>query len=157
MMETAALWERFSADLRGWLRRQTRDPELAEELLQETFLKVHVALPGLQEQERMAPWLYRIARSTLIDHHRRARPHLPLLDETPAPQKEDSAADQLVASWLTGMLATLPEQYREPLRPVELEGLSQTAVAHRLGLSPSGARSRIQRGRQLLRAPAGLL
>ena len=77
MMDTAALWEAFSTDLRTWLRRQTRDVELAEELLQETFLKVHAALPGLRDQQRMAPWLYRLARSALIDHHRPRHARVP--------------------------------------------------------------------------------
>ncbi|MFT5683900.1 MAG: RNA polymerase sigma-70 factor (ECF subfamily) [Myxococcota bacterium] len=152
MMKTEALWERFSVPLRGWLRRQTRDPELAEELLQETFLKVHTALPELRDQERMAPWLYRIARSTLFDHHRRARPASPLLEEPPAPEPEDTAVDQLVAGWLSEIRDTLSERDQEPLRLVELEGLSQTEAANRLGLSASGARSRVQRGRQQLKA-----
>lgn len=151
MNDTEALWQSFSGDLRIWLHRQTRNGELAEDLLQEAVLKVHDALPGLRDQDRMAPWLYRIARSTLIDHHRRSRPLDPLDDELIAPEPEDNSADLLVVSWLPGRLERLPEHYREPLRLSELEGMSQSEIARQLDRSPSGARTRIQRGRRLLR------
>lgn len=150
-MKTDALWLAFSADIRAWLHRRTRDEALTEDLLQETFLRVHIGLPRLRDHQRIAPWLYRVARSVLIDHQRRSRRLEPLQQEPTSPEPEDNAADVLVASWLPQLLESLPEHYREPLRLAELEGLSQAEIAQRLSLSPSGARTRIQRGRRQLR------
>ena len=96
--------------------------------------------------------MFRIARSVLIDHHRRTRDTEPLSEEPPTPQAEDRRAERQIASWLPAMIDSLPEEYRVALRLSELEGLSQVEVARRLELSPSGARTRIQRGRKKLRA-----
>jgi DNA-directed RNA polymerase specialized sigma24 family protein len=88
--------------------------------------------------------VYRIARSVLIDPVRRQQPGEELEEgSATTPGLDEDDPDALVASWLPGLLAGLPEAYREPLRLVELEGHSQAEVAVLLGLSPSGACSRI--------------
>lgn len=146
-----ALWAELSADLRRWFGRRVSNPEQAEDLLQETLLRIHARQDQLRDAERLYGWVYRIARSVLIDHTRRARPSAALPEglSVPAHGDDDPAAE--VASWLPLMILALPEAYREPLWLVELEGLSQAEVAVRLGLSASGARSRVQRGRERLK------
>jgi RNA polymerase sigma-70 factor (ECF subfamily) len=57
-----------------------------------------------------------------------------------------------VVGWLPELIDDLPATYRDAVRLHEIEGLSQQAVADRLGLSLSGAKSRVQRGRERLRA-----
>ncbi|MFT4626486.1 MAG: catechol 2,3-dioxygenase-like lactoylglutathione lyase family enzyme [Myxococcota bacterium] len=69
-----------------------------------------------------------------------------------APPDKPADGTAEVASWMPLMVAALPERYREAVRLSELEGLSQAEVATRLGLSPSGARTRVQRGRKRLLA-----
>lgn len=149
---TRAVWEALASDLLGWFRRRGCSPELAEDLRQETFLRVHRHLPELRQGERLAPWVYRIARNVLVDHGRRRRPEDPLDDDTSAPTpQDDRGPDQLVASWLPMMIDSLPEPMATALRRVELEGWSQAQLAEAEGLSASGARSRVQRGRRMLR------
>ncbi|MEL6344464.1 MAG: sigma-70 family RNA polymerase sigma factor [Myxococcota bacterium] len=151
-MTTADLWTRLSAELRGWLLRQLGDPNLADDLLQETFLRVHQHADALAQVEQIRPWLYRIARNVVIDHHRRRRPTeaLPETLSVPPDFVEDAPA-ALIASWLPLLINALPEEYREALRLVELGGISQRQAAEILSLSPSGARTRVQRGRKLLK------
>lgn len=148
---TDHVWVELAEELLGWFRRRGCAPQLAEDLRQETFLRVHRHLPELRDSERLAPWVYRIARSVLVDHHRRQRPRgeLPELPDEPA---ADRAPDQLVATWLLHMIDELPEPTATALRRVELEGWSQARLAREEGISLSGARSRVQRGRQQLRA-----
>ncbi len=69
-------------------------------------------------------------------------------DEEVLPDEEISAE---VASWLPAFIGLLDAPTREALELSELEGLTQREVAERLGLSPSGAKSRVQRGRHKLR------
>lgn len=148
---TEALWVELSADLRRWFGRRVRNPEQAEDLLQETFLRIHARGDQLRDQERVLGWVYRIANSVLIDHVRRQRPTgEPVELAVPALPAEPDPA-QTIASWLPLFIAQLPELYRQPLWLSEMEGLSQAEVAVQLGLSPSGARSRVQRGRAMLR------
>jgi RNA polymerase sigma-70 factor (ECF subfamily) len=145
---TEAAWGTFADGLRRWLRARTRDDALADDLLQITFLRVHERLPDLGDETRIAGWIWQIARNALADHYRaRSVPVEP-------PDPDDAPDDALtgLAGWLAGEVAALPPQYRDAVRLTEIDGLTMRAAADALGLSVSGAKSRVQRGRALLRA-----
>jgi RNA polymerase sigma-70 factor (ECF subfamily) len=152
---TEAIWADLSADLRRFIRRRVADDHTADDLLQETFMRVHHRLLALADTDRVAAWVYRIARNVVLDHFRAGRSAaVPLGDVDPV----EAAGDPLdearcrACGWLDEMIASLPSGYREAVRLSEVEELSQQEVADRLGLSLSGAKSRVQRGRQMLRA-----
>ena len=69
---TEAIWTHLSADLRRFIRRRVPDDHAADDLLQETFVRVHRNIGTLQEADRLAAWVYRIARNVIHDHHRKA-------------------------------------------------------------------------------------
>jgi RNA polymerase sigma-70 factor (ECF subfamily) len=71
-IDTGTIWEQFSSDLRRFIRRRVSDDHVADDLLQETFLRVHTGLPRLADGDRLVAWVYRIARNVLVDFHRRA-------------------------------------------------------------------------------------
>ena len=151
---TDAIWSHLSSDLRRFIRRRVPDDHVADDLLQETFLRVHRNIGTLQEAERLAAWVYQIARNVVHAHHRKARvAAVSLGDSDPV----EDAADRLppagcgACEWLGEMVRSLPDGYREAVQLAEVEGLAQQEVADRLGLSLSGAKSRVQRGRAMLR------
>lgn len=148
MADTHQVHRLFGDDVRRWFQRRAAADQV-DDLVQETFLRIHRNLDGLRDEDRLAPWVFRVCRSVLVDSSRRERPHEELGELTVDPAEPE--ATLLVASWLPFFVETLPETYREAVRLSELEGLSQAEVARRLELSPSGARSRVQRGRVLLR------
>jgi RNA polymerase sigma-70 factor (ECF subfamily) len=150
---TDGIWENLSADLRRFIRRKVSDDHVADDLLQETFVRVHRGLPTLQEADRLAAWVYRIARNVINDHHRQgARTALPLADDPVEEVDERSCCSPSSAGeWLGEMIRQLPDGYRQALQLSEIDGLPQQEVADRLGLSLSGAKSRIQRGRVMLK------
>ncbi len=151
---TEAIWAHLSADLRRFIRRRVTDDHVAEDLLQETFVRVHRHLPAIEDADRVAAWVYQIARNVINDHHRKpVNPVVALADTDPADDAEDHLGQLRcrVAGWLDEMIRSLPEGYREAVQLAEVEGLSQQEVADRLGLSLSGAKSRIQRGRAMLK------
>lgn len=71
--------------------------------------------------------------------------------EEPPEVDDDGALKRDLASYIASFVVTLPPSYREALTLTELEGLSQRQAADMLGLSVSGMKSRVQRGRQHLR------
>lgn len=151
---TEAIWTRLSADLRRFIRRRVADDHVADDLLQETFLRVHRNVGTLREGDRVAAWVFQIARNAILDHHRRAaNPAVALGDTDPADEPDDPGCSLRCrgAGWLDEMIRSLPDGYREAVRLAEVGGLSQQAVAERLGLSLSGAKSRVQRGRAMLK------
>ena len=151
---TDAIWTHLSSDLRQFIRRRVSDDHVADDLLQETFVRVHRNIETLHDADRLAAWVYQIARNVIHDHHRKAtNSTVALADADPA----DDCDDQLSqlhcrgAGWLDEMIRSLPDGYREAVQLAEIEGLPQQEVADRLGLSLSGAKSRIQRGRVMLK------
>ena len=152
-LSTERLWELLSSRLRSFLQGRVADPQVAEDLLQETFLRIHTGLDALVDDQRLEAWVFRIARNLLIDRQRArgSTPEDELDVEVPSTLEAQENLNELVGGWLPEMIGQLPEPYGEAVRLYELEGLSQQAIAKRLGLSLSGAKSRIQRGRDKLK------
>lgn len=152
---TLDVWSQFSAQLRSYIRRRVADPADAEDLLQQVFVKVHTHIGTLRDDQRIAPWLYQIARNSIVDYHRSRRQFADIPETLPAePQSDDDSIAQL-AIGLRHMVENVPDIYRQPLLLAEIVGLPQKEVAERLGLSLSAAKSRVQRGRRLLRTMLG--
>jgi RNA polymerase sigma-70 factor (ECF subfamily) len=146
---TDAVWAAFSGRLRGFIAKRVRKDVDIDDLLQDVFAKIHAGLPALQESERLEAWLFQVARRAVVDHYRRRRTAELPEDVAEKPAAKDVTAE--VASWLEPMMALLPEEDREALRLTDLEGLPQKDLAARLGLSATGARSRVQRARARLK------
>ncbi|HEX8673145.1 MAG TPA: RNA polymerase sigma factor SigZ [Longimicrobium sp.] len=147
---TEQAWTEFHDGLHGFLLRRVRDPDVADDLLQDVFLKVHTQLAGLRDPGRLHPWMYRVARNAIADHFRARRDATPLSEALPAPERERDAVAEL-APCIRALVSRLPSADREALELTDLGDLTQTELAHRLGISPSGAKSRVQRARTRLK------
>lgn len=159
-LTTEHVWTLLREDLAAHFRRRVADEHLAEDLVQETFVRVHDRLGSLEQADRMHAWVWRVAGNVLIDHYRHhlsQRPDLTeehagaRLDELAAEPEPASNLTATAGGWARAMIVLLPEPYREALALSELKGLTQQQIAGRLGLSLSGTKSRIQRGRVKLR------
>ncbi len=145
-------WHRFGDGLRHWIARRLPKEADADDILQQVFLTMAASPPHEVPAERLGAWLYRVARNALVDQTRRERVRAtkPLEPET-TPHPDEEPVRRSLTRCLEPMLATLPPDNAEALRRVEFEGRSQKAVAAELGLSYSAMKSRVQRGRRLLR------
>ncbi|MBA3314431.1 MAG: RNA polymerase sigma factor SigZ [Planctomycetota bacterium] len=150
---TDAVWSQLSGDLWRFIRRRVPDDHVADDLLQETFLRIHRKLDSLGGADRLAAWVYQIARNTVHDHHRRRKSDAALGEHEPADDSEDDliALRSRAGGWLDELIAILPDGYRDAVRYAELEGRTAQEVADRLGLSLPAAKSRVRRGRLMLR------
>lgn len=141
----------FADQLRAFIRARVSDRADAEDVAQDVFLKVFRGRGTLRSPAKLNAWLYRTARSAIIDYYRKRRPteEVPasLASETELP---DDVGKRLQRS-VRRFMATLPDAYRRPLELAEVEGLTARAVATELGLTETAAKSRIARGRAMLR------
>ncbi len=149
---TADVWEAFRSRLYGYIRARSRSPDDAEDILQEVFVKIHRRIETLDDDARLTSWLYRVTHNAIVDHYRKFRP-IPVADPPASPCYDDEGPtpEQMLAPFLGELVEVLPDRYREALRLTEFEGLTQREMGFRLGLSASGAKSRVQRGRAMLR------
>jgi RNA polymerase sigma-70 factor (ECF subfamily) len=158
--DPAALWTEFAPPLRGFLARRVPPGVDADDLLQEVFLRVIRHAGSLRSTDRPEAWLFQIARNALRDslraRLRRDGRHDAIDNDDDLPAAPDAAADRAaeaeLAPCLTSMVHRLPEPYRTAIALTTLEGLSQADAGRRLGISHSGLKSRVQRGRDRLRA-----
>jgi len=150
MQSIESLYETFNERLSQFIRKRVSNEDDARDILQDVFLKIHSRIDTLENRDKIEIWIYRIARNAIIDHYRARRVTIAADDTLPAGEVEDDMHRKL-ASGLGAMIDRLPEQYREALRLTELEGLTQKELAERFALSLSGAKSRVQRARKMLR------
>jgi RNA polymerase sigma-70 factor (ECF subfamily) len=160
------LWLQVHDSLRAFIAKRVADESAVDDILQEVFLRMHRGIDGLKDPRRVVSWVYRITRHAIIDHYRAParRREMPVglaadietAGHAPATSVDsDSAESGAQRSELAGCLRPMIEQldkdYREALMLVEFDGLTQQAAAKRMGLSLSGMKSRVQRGRQQLK------
>ncbi len=153
LMTTESLWETFHTGLKHFILKRIPDEQSAHDVLQETFLKIHTRIATLRDEEKLQGWMYQIARNAIADYYReqKATVELPRLLLAPeGPVFEDEVIRDLIPS-VKAMVESLPDTYREALILTEYEGLTQRELAERLGLSLSGAKSRVQRAREKLK------
>ena len=147
-----SLWDRMHVRLCRFIRNRVPDGQDAEDILQEVFLRAQARLHTLRDPDRLESWIYQVARNAIIDDYRERRRLAPLTDlsaESGDPQADDGAE---VGPYLRQLVSALPEPYRQALILADIEGLSQQELADRIGISLSGAKSRLQRARKKIRA-----
>jgi RNA polymerase sigma-70 factor (ECF subfamily) len=164
--DTQQIWSEFGDRLRAFIVRRVDGEADADDILQEVFLRIHRHAGSVERHERLVSWLFQVTRNAIVDYYRAPgrRRELP----GGAPQDLEWGADQdmsrvevlgddapetrlELAACLGPMLAQLPPHYRDAVRLVDLEGLRQQDAAARAGISISGMKSRVQRGRQALK------
>ena len=150
-MGLEVIYDNFNAKLKSFVIGRVSDADTADDILQDIYLKIHSHINDLRESDRLESWLYQITRNAIIDHYRRTRPQTELSESiTSSPDKESDVVAELASS-VKGMLNCLPPTYRQALELTEIQGLSQVELANRLNLSVSGAKSRVQRAREMLK------
>lgn len=148
-MQTERVWHDFSEGVWRFIRARVESDADAEDVRQEVFLKVLGHHDRLRDDERLAGWVFRIASNAVVDHHRgrRGGPEL----QPPQGQDLSDAAQEELAACVRPFVEMLAEPYREALTLTDLGGLTQAEAAARAGISVSGMKSRVQRGRAQLR------
>jgi RNA polymerase sigma-70 factor (ECF subfamily) len=164
--DTQRIWSEFGDRLRAFIARRVDSEADADDILQEVFLRIHQHAGAVERRERLVSWLFQVTRNAIADYYRvpGRRRELPsgaphdlereelhafgrfeeIDDESPASRRE-------LAACLAPMVSQLPALYREAVRLVDLEGLPQQEAAFRSGITVSGMKSRVQRGRQALK------
>jgi len=160
--EVQNLWMEVRGRLRTSIAKRVAAEAAVDDILQEVFLRIHDKIDNLQDPRRLVSWIFQITRHVIIDYyrapHRQREVAAGLAAEveeqmTPAEQDDESGEPRAqLAGCLRPMVEQLPADYREAIRLVELEGLTQQTAAAKLTLSLSGMKSRVQRGRRQLKA-----
>jgi RNA polymerase sigma-70 factor, ECF subfamily len=149
--ELENIWNEFAGKLRQFIRGRVTDGVEAEDLLQDVFAKLQSRLDEIRDPAKLRGWLFLVARNAIIDHYRTRKDTSPLTESLPADVWEHETEAKELNRVFHQILNSLPAPYREALILTQFEGLTQQELAKRLGISVSGAKSRVQRGREQLK------
>jgi RNA polymerase sigma-70 factor (ECF subfamily) len=158
------IWQQIHNGLRAFIAKRVANEAEADDIVQDVWLKMQRGLDGLKDRSRLVSWIYQIARHAIIDHYRtpgrgREMPaglaaDLEAYQSSSSRQTAFEESGQLrkeLAGCLRPMIDRLSEEYRQAVVLVDLEEITQQAAAAQLGLSLSGMKSRVQRGRRQLK------
>jgi RNA polymerase sigma-70 factor, ECF subfamily len=138
--------------LLGWVRPRVSNEADAEDVVQDVLERL--ARRGTDDLDDMRAFVWRSARNAITDHYRRSATRGRASDAValePVDDEPEDADRAFLAACMEPFVWRLPEPYREALMLTDLGGLTQKQAALKLGLSPSGMKSRVQRGRVMLR------
>lgn len=142
-------WDSLHGELVRFVRTKVKDRSTAEDIVQDVFIKVHTRAGQLKDEEKVSGWIFQITRNAVADHFRKtSRTVEPVNIDWESSYNE---FNDCVARCLRALMGTLPDTYKIPLQLAELDDLSQYEIAERLNISYSGARSRVQRARRMLK------
>ncbi|MBX3329684.1 MAG: RNA polymerase sigma factor SigZ [Nitrospira sp.] len=163
---TDELWQLMHDGLRAFIAKRVNDQGHVDDILQDVFVRVHRQMDTVSDPRRIVSWIYQVTRHTIIDHYRKPgrqreipsglSSELEALNEVHAISEMTRQGDATelrteLAGCLRPMIEQLSQDYRDAITLVEIEGLTQQAAAKHLGVSLSGMKSRVQRGRKQLK------
>jgi RNA polymerase sigma-70 factor (ECF subfamily) len=157
------LYDALAGRLHAYLRRHVRDAHGCDDLLQETFLRMHKARGTFVTGAAVLPWAFAIARRLVLDRVRRDRRTPGVDDVDPDPMSPLGAADRPeqvveareVARRLAGALARLPESQRTAFELLKQDGLTLAEAAEVLGVTVTAVKLRAHRAYESIRAALG--
>lgn len=147
------IWDDFNQELKGFIFNKTKNQADTEDILQDVFLKITRNLDKVNQADNLRPYLFAIVRNTVNDYFRNQK-NGPEETDIPdqLPEEELQSLNSTIAECcLKPFINKLPDHYKEALLMTEFQQFSQKELAQKLNISYSGAKSRVQRGKEKLK------
>ncbi|WP_439130289.1 sigma-70 family RNA polymerase sigma factor [Polaribacter sp.] len=147
-MTTKQVWTSYSEDLKRFIISKVKNNAIADDILQDTFIKIHTKLHTLKDTKKLKPWCFTIARNSILNYWKNTKQNFEIANfEEKTSWVEDYHTEQ---DCLQGILKKLPKKYSTPLFLSDIKGLKQQEIANQLNQSLSTTKSQIQRARKLI-------
>ena len=147
------LWKKFHARLLAFVSGKVKNKEDAEDLLQDVFLKISKKIDQIEDEDRLAAWMYQITRNAVIDCYRtcyrvQTTPFdAGLMDEEVLQGTGQDNLNSDIQEYMKSCITLLPDSQQAVIRMHEYQGLTHIEIAKRLGISPNTSKSRLMRAR----------
>jgi RNA polymerase sigma-70 factor (ECF subfamily) len=151
--EVTAIWTDFHKELKAFILNKTRNSADTDDILQEVFIKIIRNIDKINQAENLRHYLYGIVRNAINDHFRN-RKHVidnSVIEEKITEEENQSLNTTIAECCIKPFINKLPDNYRDALLITEFQDISQKELAQKLNISYSGAKSRVQRGKEKLK------
>jgi len=146
-METQEIWNAFNDDLYFFILKQVKSKNVANDVFQNTFLKIHKNRLKLREEEKVKAWIFQIARNEIVNYFNAESTYV---ERSNTSSEAIPQAFQFVCCF-DKMINELPDIYREAIDLVYIKGYKQKDAAQALGISLENTKARIRRGKEILK------
>lgn len=139
--------------LLAYVRSKVNDPNLAEDILQESLFKAMRSAPDLRDEEKLLPWFYSILNNVIMDLYRRQQVEMRSLQQIAQDQllEEEPEAEKVLCECFRDLIPTLKPEYAELIEQLDLSEGDPAQVATQLGITSNNLKVRRHRARQALR------
>ena len=145
------VFQEYREILARFIQSRVKDPLDREELLSVVMMKIYDHCDAVGEIKNVEAWLITIARNTVVDYFREKQKYQKTeLSNALSIEEEENLFIEL-EQCVPALIEKLPEKYAEPLAAYELRGIPQKELAIMYNMSESGLKSRVQRGRKMLK------
>ena len=147
-MTTQQVWTKYNNDLKRFIFSKVKDEAVADDILQDTFIKIHTKLHTLKDITKLKSWCFTVARNSILDYFKSSNKTFEFANFESETVLEENVHTE--KDCLRGILQNLPKKYRDPLFLSDIKGLKQQEVAEQLKQTLSTTKSQIQRARKLI-------
>lgn len=151
-IEVTTIWTDFHKELKAFILNKTRNSTDTDDILQDVFIKIIRNIDKVNNAENLRHYLYGIVRNAINDYFRNRKQVVENSEtEEKITDEETQSLNATIAECcIKPFINKLPDNYREALLITEFQDISQKELAEKLNISYSGAKSRVQRGKEKL-------
>lgn len=145
-MTTQEIWKLYADDVKHFILSKVKNSSITDDLVQETFIKVHTKLSTLKDVSKLKSWVFSIARNTTLDYFKTISKSIDIPPLETSFEEEDPIHTE--KDCLLAHIMNLDKKYRTPLFLSDIKGIKQAEVATQMKLPLATVKSRIQRARK---------
>ena len=146
-METTEIWKNFNEELYFFILKKVSSSSTANDVFQNTFLKIHKIVSKLKNTDKIRPWIYQIARNEILNHYSHESNYRVAINSITSLPNEDRTS----ICCFDKLIEELPGKYREVIERAFIKGQKQADIALELNISLESVKARIRRSKEMLK------
>ncbi len=146
-METQKIWDNFNDELYFFILKKVKDKDAANDIVQNTFVKIHTNISNLKNEEKAKAWTFQIARNEVFNHFNKESVYVEKLGTNPEIPSEKFEHICCFDKFIND----LPEIYNQVIELIYIKGKKQKEVAEILDISLENVKARIKRAKDILK------
>jgi len=145
------IWTDLYQELKRFISSKVKDSNTTDDLLQDVFVKIQLNIHTLTDCTKLTAWVYQITRNTIADHYRKTNSDVQIDGFDLAEQDNEEPLYHSLSNCINQKINKLSDKYKQAILLTYLNDYSQLELAEKLNISYSGAKTRVQRGREQLK------
>ncbi|WP_010518608.1 sigma-70 family RNA polymerase sigma factor [Croceivirga radicis] len=150
--EINTIWIDLNEELYKFILGKIKDEQTSKDIHQEVFLKIQTKIHQLKHTSKLTSWVYQITRNSIVDHFRRVKNNNVSINDLEIPEIDTNNFDYSnLTNCINQKIENLSSQHKEAIILTSFKNFSQKELSEHLKLSYSGAKSRVQKAREVLK------